>query len=112
MKRDGKTLCPTGFRLIFEELKDAVNYYGYKVNGYIFERGQVFNDYVNHFYNVKMNSTGSDRNIAKLMLNSLYGKFGMNPIMERIEILDTEKAIEEYLNSEVSDILDLGNNLQ
>lgn len=56
-----------------------------------------------------MNSTGSDRNIAKLMLNSLYGKFGMNPIMERIEILDTEKAIEKYLNSEVSDILDLGN---
>lgn len=28
-----------------------------------------------------MNSTGANKNIAKLMLNSLYGKFGMSPII-------------------------------
>lgn len=38
----------------------------------------VFDDYVSYWANVKANSTGGTRTLAKLMLNSLYGKFATN----------------------------------
>ena len=38
-----------------------------------------FDDYVDHFMEIKKNSTGGLRQIAKLHLNSLYGKFATNP---------------------------------
>lgn len=38
----------------------------------------MFRDYVDHWYGIKQTSTGAMREIAKLMLNSLYGKFGSN----------------------------------
>lgn len=39
-----------------------------------------------------MNSTGAEKNIAKLMLNSLYGKFGMSPLMEEVKIVGNDQA--------------------
>lgn len=42
----------------------------------------LFKDYIDFWRNVKESSTGALRQIAKLMLNSLYGKFGMN--VERV----------------------------
>lgn len=38
-----------------------------------------FDDYVDHFMEIKKNSEGGLRQIAKLHLNSLYGKFATNP---------------------------------
>ena len=38
-----------------------------------------FDKYVDHFMEIKKNSTGGLRQIAKLHLNSLYGKFATNP---------------------------------
>lgn len=38
----------------------------------------LFKKYVNHFYALKLGSQGSERIVYKLMLNSLYGKFGSN----------------------------------
>lgn len=39
----------------------------------------VFKPYIDRWYKVKENAkTGAERSLAKLMLNSLYGKFGMN----------------------------------
>lgn len=39
----------------------------------------VFKDYIDRWIGVKMNAkTPAERQLAKLMLNSLYGKFGMN----------------------------------
>lgn len=37
----------------------------------------IFNNFVTHFEGVKNNSKGAKRTFAKLMMNSLYGKFGM-----------------------------------
>lgn len=49
---------------------------GYKFIG----RSGIFIDYVNHFKEMKMQATieknAGKRSIAKLFLNSLYGKFG------------------------------------
>ena len=38
-----------------------------------------FDEYIDHFMEIKKNSTGGLRQIAKLHLNSLYGKFATNP---------------------------------
>jgi len=52
------------------------------IDGYYFERCEyLFNDYVNYYYDLKLNAKDNiDRTIAKLMLNSLYGKFGQRLI--------------------------------
>lgn len=39
----------------------------------------IFTDYIDQWIKVKQESTGGTREIAKLMLNSLYGKFATNP---------------------------------
>jgi hypothetical protein len=39
----------------------------------------VFCKYIDHWNDIKMNSEGGKRYLAKLQLNSLYGKFATNP---------------------------------
>ena len=53
----------------------------YSWNGTLEFRGShgFFDNYVDHFMEIKKNSTGGLRQIAKLHLNSLYGKFATNP---------------------------------
>ena len=50
------------------------------INGYWNFKGikGLFNDYIDKWMAVKANSTGGARTIAKLHLNSLYGKFAKN----------------------------------
>lgn len=46
----------------------------------IFEqRIGLFDDYINKYKHIKETTTGGQRQIAKLFLNNLYGKFGTNP---------------------------------
>jgi hypothetical protein len=76
--------CPRGKfkRLIFsEEIKYALTY-GYSINieyCYQFKRGKdIFKDYVNdHFKKKSSTNDPIKKNIAKLFLNSLYGRLGM-----------------------------------
>jgi hypothetical protein len=78
---EGKTIYPVGSwqgTQFSEELKAVVKL-GYQItliNGYEFTKSDLFSDYVNHFYNIKKNSSGVERNMAKLQLNNLYGYFG------------------------------------
>jgi hypothetical protein len=55
------------------------------LRGYTFEKNNVFKEYVNELYKLKENSEKGSINyiIAKLLLNSLYGRFGMNPYKEK-----------------------------
>lgn len=39
----------------------------------------LFDEYIDHWTAIKAESTGAQREMAKLMLNSLYGKFAKNP---------------------------------
>lgn len=49
-----------------------VQYYGgYKFKG----KNNMFKAYIDYWTEIKINSTGGMRSLAKLMLNSLYGKF-------------------------------------
>ncbi len=50
-----------------------------------FQTENIFKDYVDYYYNLKKNSDKNSPNytISKLMLNSLYGRFGMNPYLNK-----------------------------
>jgi len=78
------------------------------------EEREIFTDYVRRFWQMKNEGTGAKRTVAKLLLNSLYGKFGQrseysnivgpNEAMERlkagesIEVFDREMGL--YIASE------------
>lgn len=91
LKVDGETIYPIGkFKGIYfsEELKNAAAL-GYEIkllSGYEFSKISLFTDYVNHFYEIKKNSTGALKYISKLQLNTLYGIFG-----RRQEVIETIK---------------------
>lgn len=59
-------------------------------------RGRVglFKEYIDYWMNIKETSTGAIRQLAKLMLNSLYGKFATNPNgRKRIPELDEDEIV-------------------
>ena len=111
-----KTLTPlgnwTGWYLS-EELYNAMKY-GYKIKinkGYLFEKGFIFKDFVKFLYELKANSEKNSPiySIAKLTLNSLYGKFGTEPEMDRHLIIDSSKSDEYYKKYIVTNTIDLLN---
>lgn len=72
------------------------------VNGWSF-KGKVgmFKDYIDHWMHIKENSKGALRQLAKLMLNSLYGKFATNPKSKRkIPYLSEEGVVKYMLGDE------------
>ena len=67
--------------------------YGYQfeiLEGYEFKRGNVFKEYVEKMYNLRLQyEKGTPMNlIAKLLMNSIYGKFGMSIDVTRVDIFD------------------------
>ncbi len=82
---NGKLKFCTGFgtgiysRYEIEKAKEL----GYKIKfikTYNFKQSEfLFKDYIDFWYNIKKHSKGAKRTISKLMLNSLYGKFGTRP---------------------------------
>lgn len=111
-----KTISPLGNWkgwYFSEELYNAAKF-GYKFNilsGYLFDRGYVFTDYVNFLYNLKNNSEKGTPNyiIAKLLLNSLYGKFGTDPDNEQHIIIDSSDSQKFHSKYVVTDVINLGN---
>ena len=64
--------------------------------GYVFYSYPIFKNYINHFYNLKKNSKGGKKLFYKLMLNSLYGKFGENRKHSEIILLNEKDKLEKY----------------
>ena len=95
-----------------EELYNAEKF-GYKYEiiwGYIFDRGNIFKDYVDTIYNLRLKYPKSDpmNLIAKLHLNSISGRFGMSDNLGEIVIINKEEFL--FDNSTVKDIIDLDSN--
>lgn len=68
------------------------------INGFKF-KGAVgmFKDYIDYWMHIKETETGAKRQLAKLMLNSLYGKFATNPkARKKIPYLDPDDNIVRY----------------
>jgi hypothetical protein len=91
------------------EMDNAIKYgYSFKIlHGYQFEQGDLFSGYINKMYNLRMEyAKGTPMNlIAKLLMNSLYGKFGMRLDITKVEVFDCstdeglsllDKAIDTY----------------
>jgi hypothetical protein len=61
--------------------------HGYKfkvLKAFEYSQSYLFNEYVDHFYNIKKNSIGPQRFIAKMHLNQLYGYFG-----RKLDLIET-----------------------
>jgi len=93
---DGKYLFPTGRFQGFYSIAE-INYarsVGYKIktsNGYIFESGgRFFKPFVEELYSIKREASKNsvDATIAKLLLNSCYGRFGIRLERENVVIDD------------------------
>ncbi|XP_074313961.1 LOW QUALITY PROTEIN: DNA polymerase-like [Silene latifolia] len=100
--KTGTLIFPTGtFIGVYysEELKFA-RQIGYKIiplNGYIFEKMESpFIGYVNDLFEsrskAKLEGNDSLSFIYKLLMNSLYGRFGINPESTKTEICDEERS--------------------
>jgi len=65
------------------------------ISGYMFKRCKgAFKDYIDYWAEIKAKSNGAMRELAKLMLNNLYGKFASNPdITGKIPYLDDENIV-------------------
>jgi len=92
-------LCNIDLETFYDSYEvDVLSYNG----GYMFSSARgLFDDYIAEWRAEKESTTGGRREIAKLMLNSLYGKFGTNPdVTPRIPVMrdgivDFELAQEE-----------------
>lgn len=114
-----RTVAPVGkWRGIYysEELYNAKNKnsnHKFKTHrGFLFRQAYIFESYVDILFNLrKDNPTKSSLNIiSKLLLNSLYGRFGMSPDRANHVILGDSKAKDKiFLNNEVTNIVDFGN---
>ena len=87
--------------------------FGYKfkiLRGYTFDSEFIFTEYVDKIYSLKSSvSTGDPIYIiSKLLLNSLYGRFGMSPETENHIIIsnDNEQFLLDY---KILNVLDLNN---
>jgi hypothetical protein len=115
IKRNGvfRTISPTGsFRMwIFSEEMYNAEKFGYTFNilrGYTFSKKILFKSYVENLYALRLQYDKSNpmNYIAKLLLNSLYGKFGMNLVFEYIQVL-SQKTTETLLSSPLHNIWDI-----
>jgi len=112
-----RTVAPLGnwSDMVFSEEMDNAIKYGYKFNikwGYTFNRKNVFKNYIDTLYKLRLEYPKTDpmNYIAKLLLNSLYGRFGMDDNFMLNDVLhkvDADKFIE--LNPEnVKNLIELG----
>lgn len=105
-----RTIHPKGkWKAVYysEELK-AVSKLGYEIKlieGTEFSKFRPFDEYIDHFYDLKKNSTGGTRFIAKMQLNQLYGVFGRK--QELIKSVNT-KEIEKFAHFNIKTIIDSG----
>lgn len=92
----GKYIFPTGkFKGLYsiQEI-DYARALGYKIKtgkGYIFQSGgYIFKDYIDELYKIREASPKNsvDNVIAKLLMNSCYGRFGLNSEKEKL-VFDT-----------------------
>jgi len=99
-KVDGRLYNPLGSWsgwYFSEEVKLALSF-GYKITvhyGYKFDRtSSVFNSFINQYFNIKagLSEIIMDRTTAKMILNSLYGRLGMKPYQDNVEIVESSKA--------------------
>lgn len=103
--------------MLFSKEMDNAEKYGYKFEilwGYQFNTKVVFKDYINDLYNLRLTYPKSDpmNFIAKILMNSLYGKFGMRDNFPITQIVN-DRTLNKLLNDKnliIDNIKELGSN--
>jgi hypothetical protein len=90
--------------------------YGYTfeiLEGYKFERGIIFKNYVDSLYSLRLQYSKSHplNLIAKILLNSLYGRFGMNQINLKYEIILKSDFVDIVNKENIIDSIELGDHI-
>ncbi len=99
---DGKLLFPYGkwAGWYYSPEIDKAKEIGYNIKvdkGYVFPKTDfLFKDFVEHYYEIKKNSSGSKKAIAKMVLNSLYGKFAQRHIYDTY-VIGNEESRYSYI---------------
>jgi len=116
-----RTIAPLGqwTDMIFSAEMDNAIKFGYKFQilwGYTFKPQNIFKDYVDALYKFRLKypKTNPLNYCAKLILNGLYGKFGMIDIFPDISIFKDLKSyltFEKDHSDDIIDIIDLGPNV-
>lgn len=100
-----------------EEVKLACSFgynikvlYGYKLD----KSSNVFNSFVNKYFDIKtgISDINMDRTIAKLLLNSLYGRLGMKPYQDIVQIVNSLAAEDILSKYNVKEQYNLTDNLE
>lgn len=94
------TLCLTNIDLDLFYRHYNITYINF-ISGWKFRGStELFKDYINKWYKIKSESTINNnkpmRTISKLMLNSLYGKFGLNPHIQTKEPYLDDEGVVKY----------------
>lgn len=102
---------------ILKKARDSQNvtievHHGYKMD----KSNELFSEYVEKYSQIKIKAE-KERNIAKritakLLLNSLYGRFGLKYEPYTIDFVDSNKADQISINHEVFDRLSIDNNIE
>lgn len=83
------------------------------IDGVIFNTEYIFKDYVDELYKIKSSSKKDSAwyLISKLLLNSLYGRFAINPNLCQHKIIEDSLVIEYFKDEKyiVEDIIPLSN---
>nr|AWX52929.1 hypothetical protein [Lactarius sp. (in: basidiomycete fungi)] len=116
-----RTIAPLGAwsDMIFSKEMDNAIKYGYKFEilwGYKFKAKNIFKEYVETHYELRLTYPKSNplNLIAKLLLNSLYGRFGMIDQFPEILIFDNKKSFNDFakvFSEDVLNTIDLGDKL-
>jgi hypothetical protein len=108
-----RTIAPLGTweDMIFSKEMDNAMKYGYKFEilwGYTFKPRNIFKGYVDVLYKLRLKFDKSNpmNFIAKLLLNSLYGRFGMVDTFPDITIFNEFKSFKEWFNKHNEDVID------
>src|ERR1700721_3397372 len=95
-----------------EEMYNAMKY-GYKfkiLSGYSFYRANIFKEYIEDLYKIKVSHSKNDPMyiIAKLLMNSLYGRFAMKPITTITKFISRDEDIFNFIdNNEIDHYVDI-----
>lgn len=114
-----RTIAPVGkWKGVYysEELYNAIvknSKHKFKTHrGFLFRQDYLFKNYVEILFNLRQRSQKNTpiNIIAKLLLNSLYGRFGMNPDKaDHIILGDQLEKDKIFIDYEVKSVVNLGN---
>lgn len=108
-----RTISPNGsfsMKIHKPEYLNSVKDYKITIkNGYFFKEDNIFKKFVDNLYALRMNYPKGDpmNYTCKLILNSLYGRFGMRPIITQQKFMMKNEFLELSSKYDIIEVLDL-----